>query len=254
MEGVLSAIDGWFRAYYADGIFLLYALISYIYLFIKCKELRKKFLLPIAIILLVVLNPILYKYIYSKIIYWRLFWMIPNGIITAAAMTVFIKSQKETWKKFAVLAIMFLLVIIGGTNTFHYGNFSLVKNWEKISVETKTICDIMLEKDDSPRVIVPAGIFSEVRQYAPEISMMYGRNAHGYITYIDETARNVFGTTEQEQPDYHYVLSKAVELAYNFVVVVENKGIDPIILEQYGYEEIERTLGYIIYYNEEIEL
>lgn len=248
----INSIEQAMVDYYGSGSILLFSILSYLYLFFRYKHLRGKILIPVALIFIVICNPILYKYIFSKIVYKRLFWMLPNTVLIATAITLFIKNCNAMWDKIFVAIIATICIMHEGTSVFEYNAFSERQNWEKIWAGTIEICDTMLELDSTPNAIVPATIFSEVRQYAPEVSMMYGRNAHWYITYIDETPLSVFRETENEVPNYEYVLSTALSLNYNFVVVVEHKAIGAEILEKYGYQEVGRSYGLIVYYNPKI--
>lgn len=239
----------WFRAYYGNGIFFVATMIALIYLCIVNKDLRYKLIVPILTILMVVINPILYQYIFSKITYWRLLWMLPNVVIIAVAGVVFLKRQKWIWMKWIVLSIITLFTFGSGKNVFQYGWFSTVDNWEKISQATIDICDVMLSVDEKPRAIVPRSLYIEVRQYAPQVELMYGRNVEGYIRQSSSTEWLVSSCMEEEQPEYKFIFSTAVKMEYNFVVVTEEKDIDDeVVLEQFGYENIWEKLGYIVYY------
>lgn len=257
MELINSAnamIDVYFNQYYGDKIFFVVTAICFVYLFIICKELRYKFLLPIALILLVIMNPILYHFILSKVIYWRLFWMIPNVAIMAVTIIVLLNRQKRVWLKWCMLTLATVFVFYYGNNVFQNRVFMETQNWEKLYPATIEICDTMLELDDNPRAIVSQHLFTEIRQYAPEISMMYGRNAHGYMVYIGWIEESVFYALEgQSPPDYDYILSNAIALGYNFLIVTEAQEIPSDIQQVYGYEEVSRTWGFIVYYNEELE-
>ena len=64
-----AMIDIYFCEYYGDRVFFVVTVICFAYLFVFCKELRFKFLLPIVVILLVIVNPIAYYYVFSKILF-----------------------------------------------------------------------------------------------------------------------------------------------------------------------------------------
>lgn len=257
MVEAINQIKQWYQLYYGDGIFLVMAIVSYLYMFVHCKEIRVKFLYPIALIVFCIINPVLYKILFSGIIYWRLFWMIPDAIIIAAAVTGFVKNCSRNWEKMFVLAVVMVLILVKGTNVFLHGNFTKVQNWEKVSEATESVCDILLEQDDNPKGIFPSTLYCEVRQYAPEISMMYGRNAEGYIFYYDENKDAEYWDTcwqmEAESPDFDLIFSSAQMYGYNFVVVLEFKAADEAVANQYSYRELARTSGYVIYYNDQIE-
>ena len=54
-------ISNWFTLYFGNtgSIFLLLVFIAFVYLFVRCEELRNKFLLPIAVIMFITFNPII---------------------------------------------------------------------------------------------------------------------------------------------------------------------------------------------------
>lgn len=250
-EAVRKIIE-WFNLYYADGVFLGLAVLSYLYLFVHCKDSRKKFLYPIALMIFCAVNPILYYFVFHRIIYWRLFWMFPDAIIIAYAVTTFLKKCDKVWEKTIVLGVFIVFVIAGGKNVYKNGGFQSVKNWEKVPEKVEIICDLILEQDETPHVILSYDLYSDARQYAPQISMMYGRNADNYLFDIWEEDRNIALTLREDSPDYDLVLEAAQKRGYNFVVVKERQEANKSVLRKYSYQELARAAGYIIYYNDEI--
>lgn len=246
-------IDDWFTVYFENtgGIFLLLVIVAFVYLFVRCEELRGKFLLPIAVMMFITFNPILYKYVFSKIIYWRLFWMLPGAILIAVMLVVLIKQLSRVWMKWGVLIVAIILIMTYGLNMFECAGFEITKNWEKLDQETIDVCDIILEVDDNPRIVAPYEISTEIRQYAPEIFMLYGRNiVYGYIRGSYDEEREIYSNIIQQ--NFDLVLSNTTRLEINFVVVDMSTEIDSYWLEKYSYKEIARTEEYIIYYNEEM--
>lgn len=248
-----QVISDWIKAYYADGTFLLLAIAAFIYLYVSCKELRYKFLLPVFLMLFITVNPVLYTYIFRRIIYWRLLWMLPTAILIAATVVVLLKRCNKLWMKWGLLLVTIAFIILQGEYIFTYGVFTPRSNWEKLSQETIDVCDIMLELDESPRVIVPVGLSTEIRQYAPEVKLMYGRETTGvYLRTPDWDMYAVYEALNKESIDYYYVLKNAAHWGFNFVVVNTNNPIEEIWLLEYGYSEVNRTAEYIIYYNSSV--
>lgn len=245
-----QVISDWIKAYYADGAFFLLAIAAFIYLYVSCKELRYKFLLPVFLMLFITVNPVLYTYIFRRIIYWRLLWMLPTVVLIATAVVVLLKQLSNVWMKWGLLLVTTAFIVLQGEYIFEYGVFTPRSNWEKLSQETIDVCDIMLELDESPRAVVPIGLSTEMRQYKPEISMLYGRNADWYIRNIEMDQFCVSEAARSDPPNYNYVLGMAVELEVNFVVV-ETK-IEQWVLDYFGYVQIGATPSYIIYYREVI--
>lgn len=247
IENFNQIISDWIQAYYADGLFLLLAIGAFVYLYVTCKDLRYKFLLPIFVMVFIAVNPILYKYIFSRIIYWRLLWMLPNVILIAAAVVVFLKKQTKVWMKWGVFAVAAVVIMSQGQYVFSYGVFFPRSNWEKVSQETIDVCDIMLERNSNPKVIVPVWLSTEIRQYAPEISMLYGRDVTGdHIRKATSEGFDVYHNLFVET-NYNYTFMKAVELEVDFVVDYIDSDVEEYILENYNYKEIYRGLEYIVY-------
>ncbi len=255
MAGVPASWDTicyWVEQYYQSGFFLILTAVAWCYLFAAWKELRGKLLVLIVLILLVAINPVLYGLIYYRIIYWRLFWMLPSGLLVGLAVVRLLgqaEKQKAAWLKWVMLAAVSISIIMGGRNMFTHGGFIERENWEKVSKETKDVCDIILAIDESPRIVAPAGINSEVRQYAPEIEMLYGRNAEGYIGLMDWNTLTVRNELQKEAIDY--TILEAVLLNYEIGFIVTERELAVEEMTNCSYVEIGRTEQSIIYYNEE---
>lgn len=251
MANAIATMRFWFELYYGDCFFLLLAIISYMYLFLAKKDLRGRFLLPIAMILFCIVNPVLYIVIFEETVYWRLFWMFPDAIIIACAMTSFIKRWKSDWMKLILVVVATAAIIINGKNMFVHGNFEIVKNWVKLSEATVSVCDTIKAMDSDPKVLFPRSLYSEVRQYAPEIDMMYGRNADGFISWCPPECLLTIWHMNHKEPDYNFVFKQAGRSKCDFVVLEEASAIQPEIPLQHQYEEVSRVDGYVIYYKSE---
>lgn len=238
----------WIKRYYNDCFILVCTTISYGYLFFKYKEDRKKVLYPVLLIVILLLDPVLYIYIYRANRYWRFFWMIPNCMFISLALVKFIESAKSTVLKVGAGLFFTLLVVLLGTNVFKNGGFERTHNWEKVSPATKEICDFILALDDNPRCIMPGGsIFCETRQYNGDIIQYYGRDAYGYIFAADSTRVSVFKTLESMNPDYDMVLREANNADMEYIVVDNTKAIGEDCLEKYGFEYIGEVDAFLVY-------
>lgn len=249
MLDAINTMWFWFQLYYVDGIFLIGAVLSYLYLFIINKDMRYRLLYPVGMVVFCLVNPLLYVLIFNKVIYWRLFWMIPNAVITAAAVTALIKRCKKDVVKVVILGIVTVFVVLQGKNVFLHGNFTKVQNWVKLPDSTLEVCDTIRSIDSDAKVVLPRVLYSDVRQYAPEIEMMYGRNADGFIYWCPPEAQYTYWRMEKEVPDYRLIFEQAELSKCNFVVVEMHKEAAADIVQQYGYAEAARTTAYIIYYN-----
>ncbi|MGN0251033.1 MAG: hypothetical protein ACI4EH_06705 [Oliverpabstia sp.] len=247
MSYAIETIQKWFEIYYADGFYLTLAIFAFIYLFVHFPELRAKFLIPMGLVVVVVLNPVMYQLILRKVVYWRLFWMFPTAILIGLAVIKMIQYCDNNIMKVGITLLFCGLVLLKGTNTFQHGGFTIVQTLEKLPKEVQAVCNELLAKEEEPRCIMPQTLFCDVRQYSGDINMMYGRNAHGYIAYMPDMENRVYEQMESETPDYEFVLQKASEGDYTYVVTYENRPIAKKILNTYGYEEMCLCEGYIIY-------
>ena len=247
-----QVIADWIQAYYADGVFLLLAIVAFIYLYVSCKELRYKFLLPVFLMLFIAVNPILYTYIFRRIIYWRLLWMFPTAILVATAIVVLLKKMSKLWMKWGLLLFATAFIITQGEYMFSDDVFARRSNWEKLSQETIDVCDIILGLDESPRAIIHSDINTEVRQYAPKIELMYGRDSKWYIRGIGQSEYDIYYQIEKEPLDCRYVLWRARQENVNFIVVEVSKEMQNSICNIFGYKEVARTLNHIVYCDKEL--
>ena len=116
MKTAMDAIIYWCETYYADGFFLTMTVASSFYLFVHEKESRKRLLYPVALLVFCVLNPILYYMMFHQIIYWRLFWVVPDAIIIAYALTRLARAAGSWRERAVVFAMALVVVFVGGTN------------------------------------------------------------------------------------------------------------------------------------------
>ena len=237
----------WIKIYYGDCFILLLAMISYSYLFFRYKESRRQIIFPVLLIIFLLFNPILYRYIYRANRYWRFFWMIPNGMAIALAVGKMIENARSRLLK-SVVGIAFVgLVVLYGTNVYINGGFTKVQNWSKVSSQTQELCDYILAIDDHPRCIMPEGIFSEARQYNGNIEQYYGRDAHGYIYAADKIRTSVYWSLVSVEPDYELVLSEANKAKIDFIVVENSKPIAVEYLTKYDFEYVGSVDIFLIY-------
>ena len=243
----------WVTAYYGDKVYFFLAIAAYVYLFISTKDIRKKVLYPCVLILFLVLNPYLYACVYSRIIYWRLFWMLPNGIAIAYAAVLFIEKRKHNITKIVWIVAFALCIILKGTNVYTHSGMVQAENEQNVFPVVKNVCDYILAESENPRCIMPREWYSQVRQYSGDIEMMYGRNADGYINTIDDMSKRIADELTKETPDFAYVFGQAFIQKYDFVVVQASKFVDDAILQQYGYVLQTTIDGYNIFYHDNIE-
>ncbi len=242
------------KLFYGNGAVLMLTIVCCIILFFMEKNTRIKLFFPIIIILIIVINPVLYKYVYHKISYWRLFWMIPDGIIISAAIVRLVQKCKSDFIKPVFVLLAMAAIVILGTNVYKNGGFIKIKNIHKIHPQSEEIACVMLEYDASPKAIVPYDISTEIRQYSGDIKLLYGRNVKwGYILGANDYQMDVFWSIEGGLLNYDYAFEQAAASGCNFVVPPMDAVIDASIPEKHGYGVVANIDGFVIYYNESID-
>ena len=242
------------KDYYRGSILLLLTICAVVILLLMEKELRRALIYPLILIVLVIVNPLLYHFVFRRIIYWRLFWMVPNGLLIATAVTKLLERKKCRIIGVIVLALVCLLVVCKGNNVYKSGVLTGKQNDHKIPQNTKAVCEALFKYDPKPNCIMPIELAVEAREYSGEIMNLYGRNYYAeYITEIEGFDKRIADEMIAEQPDYEYVLFYAKEKGRQFVITREKSPIEAQLQERYGYWYRENVNGYHIYYCENVE-
>lgn len=77
MRESIMYILAFFKNYNGHSVLWILSLLSLLFIAVKHKNLRQSFAIPITFVILVIVNPILYKYVWYKLLgdtYWRMFW------------------------------------------------------------------------------------------------------------------------------------------------------------------------------------
>ena len=248
MQGLIATMVKWLHNYYGSGAYFLLAVASYAYLFAFSKDQRKKLILPVCFLLFFILNPVLYKYVYRSTRYWRWFWLIPNVYVIAAAAVDLVKRLDGKLRKAAVCLAMATCIVFYGTNPFYTISYFHRQNLYGLEQETVEICDMMLERKESPMCLCPLPLNNRIRQYSGDIMQYVGRDGDGFIVESQtELQTQIYHEMLEEEPDYALILETADSFGCDFVIA---KGAAPIgekELEQYGYALLAETEHYIVY-------
>lgn len=249
MKEVMNAIIELLKNYYLGiEVYVYIALACLVYLLVFEKEVRKIFIIPLILIAIVILNPILYKYIFSKTyMYWRFFWIFSLHIVIGTALICLLKRVKFDLLKIVLFIIPCFLIINYGNNAFETEEFSKTTSIEKLPYGVVQICEKMLEIEEEPLVISDKEISSYIRQYSGKIKQLWGRNADGYISSIGKMTNEYFKMFH-ESGDYLTVLTYAAEEGYTFIITEDDKEIEKSILYVTGYEEIYDIGEYHLYH------
>jgi hypothetical protein len=218
----------------------------------KKNECYKIISVIFAISLLVLFNPLFYNFVGERFlsgVYWRLFWILPMGLVVAAAFTELTGLVKMRIFKYMLAAAFLLLTAVSGKLVLSRDNYSFPENPYQISSTVVAICDTILEDNGAQqtKAIMPYELLTEVRQYTSKIGLLYGRNVDGYITQItpeEEWAYRVMSESDVELETLRLLaLGKHVE----YVVFNDSFHQYPEDMGQYGYKFVESLDGYSIF-------
>ena len=233
--------------YYGHNRMLVIILFCIMLAYLYFPEIKRNILYPTMLILFIIANPLLYEMIFSKIIFWRLLWMIPGTFIIAYVICQLIKVCKSRVKQLVVLCCICIFFAVSGDYVYSSENFSKTQNLDKLDEGTREVGEIILANCENPRCIMTAKYLSEIRQYSTDIELLYGRNAFNYITTADTESGAMGKKMEMVRPDYFYILERFKKYNCNIIVVHQYAPISDYYIEKYGLMELARVDESIIY-------
>lgn len=237
-----------YQIYTSYGVIPLLLISSLLLILINDKRKENIHLAYFVIIVLVLIlfPPIAFvfgKYFIGSEVYWRVFWLIPSGIIIALVFAKLIENSRY-YKKSVFLLSMILVIILGGKNVFNSDNFTKSTNLYKLPQEVIEICDMVVEEGEEVKIVVPETIVSYIRQYNPDIKMLYGRNLGKDVQRGKKF--KVLTQLNSMEPNTKYIAKYAKKQGCNFIVFKDTSmGIEKI--EEFGYELYGATKNYSIF-------
>lgn len=241
-----------FFYYYANCIWLILAAIAAVFLMIKGDKKHRFIVLSSVVIYLMIFNPVLYKYMYSQIVFWRLFWLIPTFLLIVLGFAQAAKLLGSNWKILILTVVMTAAVVLSGTNVFTGLKYDSYTGIYKLPRGTEEVGSLMLSLDDHPRCVIPLDLTTSIRQYSGDIEPMYGRNIWGYMRDCTDDERTMFVQIEADNPNYDYIFLNSRDNGYNFMINDADKKADEALADAYGYTEVYEADGFIIYYNPDL--
>lgn len=233
-----------YSSFQGTGMYLALFFISMLYIFLKEENKKKKGLLvyfPI-LVLIVTLNPIFNKIvgsIFTRTVYWRVFWMLPIDLTIIYAFIKFVKSRNEKKEKIIVEISLMLILIISGGLVYNKDNFLKLGNLYKLPDEHVRIAQLIgADTTEYKKAIVPEDMVGKIRQIDSSILLSYRRNPEGY----------------NDEPIVHYlyagevalVVDEAIKENCNYVVYRKVTVLkEP--MEDYGFVKFGETENYAIY-------
>ena len=244
--------------YGGSAIWILFV-VALIYLFIAEKPFRKTVVLPAVALLIVVLNPVCYTYLWKPMVryaFWRMFWLFPVvPVIALAATCAVLRIRGRLNRKAAgVLAAiaMAALIGVGGNCVYSYAltSFSPASNPHKLPGDVLAVGEFLLKQDPHPRVVVEQELYSYIRQIYPDITTLYGRNNEGFISKIEPRRKEVALTLRNGELNLNHVASCMRELNFDYLVKTAHDARDLLLEKKYrdaGFEKIGQIGTYGIF-------
>ncbi len=251
MYGIFMESVVIFKQYCGNGFLVPLFVASLIYLLIVEKDYRKKIAVAFvpAIILLGFFVPFT-RIAYVAVLddgadtYYRILWLLPMSICIAYAGCRLFSNHKRIG-----LAVMSLLIILGGSLVYRNQYMSRAENLYHIPQSVIYICDEISPDEGEPRVraVFPEELIHFVRQYDTNIMMPYGRDIIAWNYY--NAVHEAFEKTEPINAEAFVTATR--ETKYQYIIIPEGRSIDTD-LEEFGIEFIDNVDGYIIYEDPEV--
>lgn len=254
MLTTLKTVYHYFGMYYNKSNILYLYIVCLIALYFFGKEKRRLIVYPTLLITFVIANPILYKFVWVKLIkgtYWRMLWMIP--VVPVIACTAITIIEKVNRKYISVVLTVIFLVFVAITNTRIYSRNTHVEvhNAYKLPDSTVSVCKYLIEAENGGevQVIMPVSIYCYARQYDNRIHQLYGRDADNYMAsnLLTKDEKAVANELRQDNPDMEFVTRVAKESGCKYIVCDPHNIIDDDKMASYGYSMVRNEVGYRIY-------
>lgn len=259
-DAIYYMLWSFFDVYYKNSmVIFVVAILSGLYLLVFEKEIRKKYIIPLIIIMLVIVNPVVFNVVLKDSVYRRMIWLDSDLLLIALATICLFKRSKSVWlKSLLIFGLCFCFIVVDRTNAFE-GNredFVPMTNIEKLPTGVKEVADAILKYEDEPRCITDMYISMHIRQYDGNIHLLYGRDVYnGCLRHPDETEKEIWSAFASR--DFDTVLDFASKNEYHFIVTgsydeycQEYTGADPLaqdLLDKYGFECIFDDGHYQVY-------
>lgn len=255
----MSIAEAWDQIVYwineytgGKAVFLILAIDAAIYLMIVNKDIRKRIIIPILVLVPIVINPVLYKYVYYDLRYWRFFWMLPDAVMIGLAVADICQRIQKGWLKcVSLIAIAGSLALIG-TNMFlptEENLFLPATGPMKLTPETMEACQAIEQENPNAKCIFTDYIVIQARQYSGNFTQLYGRDVDGFIIDMTPEVREIadasWYVSKTKDPDR--LFSYARENGYTHICVRTAENADQYA-EAHGYTLMKQFGLYSIFH------
>ena len=243
-------IYNYIQQYVAHSPILWIYLASLLFLCFRGKEKRCMLVYPSIVIMVVILNPISYGYVWIKLItyaFWRMLWMIPVIPVIACAVLELAGLVKKDWFAPLVTVCFVLAMLVTGDNIYKQeGVFTKQHNLYKLQDSDVAVAEALLELSDEPVAVVCPYLYCRVRQYSGKIKLIFGREANNYILPIsDPEIMELSYMTLVNSGDTSRYVELAEKCGAEFIVLPQDHGF--VLMGDYKYQWVAQVDRYYIY-------
>lgn len=228
---------------------------NYLILFLCClaaglvflKGKRKIFLVPAAVISVVILNPLFIQQ-WDKVStygYWRTLWIIPVAAVCACVPAGIVeRTEKNAVRGMAVAAALAVFVLCGSFIMNHPNTrFARATNADKLPQEVVRTAEVLLEADEEPRVLSDEAISTYLRQYSGKIQSPYSR---GFFDGVP-SGYSVEMYNALNEGNMERVREMMQEHGYKYVVTRNMEAEREQAISNAGFVLMEQVGGYGVY-------
>ena len=228
-------------------------LVSLVFLLFRGKEKRRMIVWPSILIMVIILNPVCYGLIWTRLVtyaFWRMLWMIPMIPVIGCAVLEISALLKKQWVAPVCATVFIVCMFVFGDNIYQQpGVFTKAQNMYKLPQQTVDVGEKLLELEDEPMVVAPSNLYCYLRQYSGKIHMVYGRDAEAYISPIEDAdTQQLLALMQTNAGDAQSLTALARAKAVNLIVLPDNHQFEG--MEANGFEKVAEVDGMWIYQDE----
>lgn len=249
-----------FRNFWGSGMLYFYLfLLSTAWILWKGDIIGKVyFVFTPILLLLVVWNPWLGKYVAEKVTmvpsYWRVFWLIPVGASVSYGIILLADKVKNSCSRVLALLIGTLLLIIPGKWMFTWNNwFVPTNNVQKVPDEVMNFKGSYLENANYPVVLGCDAFSTTLRQVTTNVELIYSRQQYILDLFLyrgeEQSAEDrsiLMKFANNQLDDFSRVAELLGEYNVKYVIIKEDQqSMD--YLQEHGWETLDKDGEYVIW-------
>lgn len=252
-EEIFGHINEAYTRALGTGLYLGMFFLAVIFVVLEAKKEEKNraklvFGIYSIIVLFLALNPIFANISIAVIgseVYWRVYWLLPIGLLLAYVFTELIYKMSTKLKKVLASILIIFIIIIGGKWIYTEENFVKINNYYKIpDTALDVILQVSADDEEYKQLAGPLKFQVYTRQVDGNIILSEGRSFSG--TYPEDSI-----VTYIMNSDYANIYKKAVEINCNYVVLNNTSKNPNDDLTNYGFTKFYENIDYTVYKLEE---